>query len=428
MNQFDDNDKKEIIMTKDDEKGNEQEEIKESRRNFLKGSAAAAGAGIAAVTVPGVAAAAAESDAKAAADGMTRLKNVTARPDLWFYPGEELDPDEMRITLMGTGWGNIIRHEQKGASIFVELGNGESFVFDAGPGSGINYNTMQVPASRMAKVFLTHLHMDHTSDLAWMYAFGPASDRYVPLEVFGPTGAKPELGTKANIEGIKTLTQWHRPTFEATLNVGDAYKLEVTELDYRKNPGIAYQKNGVTIKHFPALHIADGAISYRMDWNGLSFVWTGDTQPNHFVVENAKGVDLLIHETAPSVERYSQATGLPIELAKVVVAASHTPAKALGKILQLTKPSLGVTCHCPIDPQELQEMYNGVATHWDGKYQVGEDLMVFNISKDNITIRKGAIQGRPWQPNVEKPASTKPTGNVKDLQSAMFKDKALKDY
>ena len=73
-------------------------------------------------------------------------------------------------------------------------------------------------------------------------------------------------------------------------------------------------------------------------------------------------------------------------------------------------------------------MYNGVATHWDGKYQVGEDLMVFNISKDNITIRKGAIQGRPWQPNVEKPASTKPTRNVKDLQTAMFKDKALKDY
>ena len=415
-------------MTKDDEKENEQEEIKESRRNFLKGSAAAAGAGIAAVTVPGVAAAAAESGAKPAADGMTRLKNVIARPDLWFYPGEELDPDEMRITLMGTGWGNIIRHEQKGASIFVELGNGESFVFDAGPGSGINYNTMQVPASRMGKVFLTHLHMDPTSDLAWMYAFGPASDRYVPWEVFGPTGAKPELGTKANIEGIKTLTQWHRPTFEATLNVGKAYDLEITELDYRKNPGIAYQKNGVTIKHFPALHIADGAISYRMDWNGLSFVWTGDTQPNHFVVENAKGVDLLIHETAPTVERYSQATGLPIELAKVVVANSHTPAKALGKIFQLTQPSLGVTCHSPVDPQEMQDYYNGVATHWDGKYQVGEDLMVFNISKKDITVRKGAIQGRPWQPNVVKPASDKPSRDVKDLQSAMFKDKVLKDY
>jgi len=53
---------------------------------------------------------------------------------------------------------------------------------------------------------------------------------------------------------------------------------------------------------------------------------------------------------------------------------------------------------------------------------------VFNISKKNITIRKGGIHGRPWQPNVEKPASNKPTRDVKELQTAMFKDKALKDY
>lgn len=418
-------------MTNSDEheESKNQEANVQGRRDFLKGGAAITGAGLAVASVAGNASpASAQSSDTSNANGVTNLKNVVARPDLWFYPGEELDPNEMRITLMGTGWGNIIRHEQKGASIFVELGNGESFVFDVGPGSGINYNTMQVPMSRMSKIFLTHLHTDHTSDLAWIYSFGPAGDRYTPLEVWGPTGTKPEWGAKANIEGIKTLTQWHRPTFEASLDVGDSYRLEITELDYRQNPGIAYEKNGVTIKHFPALHIMDGAISYRMDWNGLSFAWTGDTQPNHFVVENAKGVDLLIHETAPSVERYSQATGLPMDAAKVVVANSHTPAKALGKILQLTNPSLGVTCHSPIDPQELQDFYGGVAKHWDGKYQVGEDLMVFNISKDTITVRKGAIQGRPWQPNVLKPSSDTPSRDVKELQSDMFQDKVLKDY
>jgi ribonuclease Z len=42
----------------------------------------------------------------------------------------------------------------------------------------------------------------------------------------------------------------------------------------------------------------DAAISCRLDWNDLSVVWNGDTQPNHFVVENAKGVDPLIHEAA----------------------------------------------------------------------------------------------------------------------------------
>ena len=357
----------------------------------------------------------------------TTLKTVVARPDLWFYPGEELDPDEMRVTLMGTGWGNIIRPNQKGASIFVELGNGDSFVFDTGPGSGINYNVMQVPASRMTKIFYTHLHMDHTSDLAWIYAFGPAGDRYTPLQLWGPSGTKPELGAKANLGAIRDLTQWHRPSFEACLSVGQSYELEITELDYRENPGVAYDHNGVVIKHFPVLHIMDGAIGYRLEWNGLSMVWTGDTQPNHFVTKNAKDVDLLIHETAPTPERYSQATGLPLAAAKTVVANSHTPAKALGKVFQLANPRLGVTSHCPVDPQEWQAIYDGVRTHWDGEYQLGEDLMVFNISKDQITIRKGGTHERPWQPNVIPPPSVTPTANASDYQTDIF-DQVIKDY
>jgi ribonuclease Z len=412
---------------KDDLKGNEKQEgTEQNRRDFLKGGVLAAGALGAGMMGAGAVSAQETSGTK---DGEhVRLKKVIARPDLWFYPGEELAADEMRVTLMGTGWGNIIRPNQKGASIFIELGNGDSFVFDVGPGSGINYNCMQVPSSRMTKIFFTHLHMDHTSDLAWIYAFGPASDRYTPLQLWGPSGTKPELGAKANLEGIKTLTQWHRPSFKACLDVGKGYDLEITELDYRKNGGIAYDHNGVVIKHFPVLHIIDGAIGYRIEWNGLSVVWTGDTQPNHFVAENAKDCDILIHETAPTPERYSQATGLPLAAAKIVVANSHTPSKALGKIFQLASPKLGVTCHCPVDPQEWQAIYDGVKTHWDGEYQLGEDLMVFNVSKDNIIVRKAGIHERPWQPNVLHPASTTPNIEVTTLQTDAVFGQVLKDY
>jgi ribonuclease Z len=410
------------------EQGNEQGETNQGRRGFLKSSAVATGAGLAASMVPG-SAAAAESNTKAAADGTTRLKNVIARPDLWYYPGEEVAPDEMRVTLMGTGWGNIIRPAQHGVSIFVELGNGDSFMFDAGPGCIINYNAMQVPLSRMNKIFLTHLHTDHTTDIPWIYTFGPAVDRFVPLEVYGPTGMSPEYGTKANIGAMKQFTKWHRDSFAATVPVEKAYDLDITEYDYRKNPGIAYQKNGVTIKHFPALHIIDGAVSYRLDWNGLSLVWSGDTQPNQYMVENAKGVDLLIHETAPDPARYAMAQNMPLPMAENVVKQSHTPAKALGKILQLTKPQLGVTCHSPIDPQEIDGISQGVRTHWDGPYQIGEDRMVFNISKDEIMIRKGALQDRPWSTGVAQPSggNTKPDLDTKDYRTAIFQKK-VEDY
>jgi ribonuclease Z len=398
-----------------------------SRRDFIKDCAAAVGSGLAVAS--GAALATSSADAAPPKDDATfPLKKVIARPDLWFYPGEPLDPNEMRITLMGTGWGSIIRPDQKGASVFVELGNGDSFVFDVGPGCGINYNVMQVPFSRMTKIFLTHLHLDHTSDLAWIYAFGPSGDRFTPLQVWGPSGDKPEYGTKANIEGIKVLSQWHRPSFAACIDVGKAYDLEITELDYRQNPGIAYQANGVTIKHFPRLHIIDGAIGYRLEWNGLSMVWTGDGQPSYITSDNAKGVDLFISETAPSTERFAQATGLPLPVAKIIVAYSHTPAKALGKMCQLANPSLAVTCHCPVDPEELQAFINGVASYWKGKYQIGEDLMVFNISKDKILIRSGAIHTRPWTVTVIPPASNIPTLNVKGFQSEKIFGTVITDY
>ena len=397
-----------------------------SRRDLLKGGASVAGA--AAALAVGAATSKPAAAADTAADETVKLKKIIARPDLWFYPGEELDPNQMRVTLMGTGWGNVIRPNQKGASVFVELGNGDSFVFDTGPGCGINYNVMQVPASRMTRIFLTHLHLDHTSDLAWIYAFGPAGDRYTPLQVFGPTGEKPEYGTKANIEGIKVLSQWHRPSFATCIDVGKSYDLEITELDYRLNPGIAYQANGVTIKHFPRLHSIDGAIGYRVEWNGLSMVWTGDGQPSYVTSDNAKGVDLFISETAPSTERFAAATGLPLATAKIIVANSHTPAKALGKMCQLANPKLAVTCHAPVDPEELKAFISGVASHWSGEYQIGEDLMVFNVSKEKITIRSGSLHQRPWAVNVIQPASTTPTLNAKDYQSASIFGSVIKDY
>src|SRR5260370_475806 len=79
-----------------------------SRRDFIKDCAAAAvGSGLA--VAGGAALATSSADAVPPTDDATvPLKKVIARPDLWFYPGEPLDPNEMRVTLMGTGCGSII--------------------------------------------------------------------------------------------------------------------------------------------------------------------------------------------------------------------------------------------------------------------------------------------------------------------------------
>ena len=58
-----------------------------------------------------------------------------------YYPGtEEVLPDEIRVTFMGSS--PAIREDQSGMSIFLELGNGDSFIFDLGTGSLKNYMAM----------------------------------------------------------------------------------------------------------------------------------------------------------------------------------------------------------------------------------------------------------------------------------------------
>jgi hypothetical protein len=54
----------------------------------------------------------------------------------WFPGTEEVQPQEMRITFMGTA--PMLRPGQMNTSIYVELGNGDTFIFDMGEGAVAN--------------------------------------------------------------------------------------------------------------------------------------------------------------------------------------------------------------------------------------------------------------------------------------------------
>ena len=82
------------------------------------------------------------------------------------------------------------------------------------------------------------------------------------------------------IESMQQMSRWHTQSF-MSLPVGDGYETEVTEFDYKDDGALCYNKNGVTVRHWRRSHTMDGASAYRLDWNGLPFVWTGDnSQPS----------------------------------------------------------------------------------------------------------------------------------------------------
>ena len=50
----------------------------------------------------------------------------------WIPGTEQVQPDEIRVTFMGSS--PLPRPGQMGTSVYVELGNGQNFIFDFGPG------------------------------------------------------------------------------------------------------------------------------------------------------------------------------------------------------------------------------------------------------------------------------------------------------
>ena len=103
----------------------------------------------------------------------------------------------------------------------------------------------QPNATKLDKVFASHLHVDHVGDFMGLHIGGWLSGRYTPIHLYGPSGATPELGTSAFAEGMKQGYAWDLQTRSGALPDAGA-KIEVHEFDYKQMNEVVYAANGVT--------------------------------------------------------------------------------------------------------------------------------------------------------------------------------------
>jgi ribonuclease Z len=417
-----------------------------SRRDLLKLSGVAAG-----VAALGGALSGCSSDSSAGADP-TQQNSLLAGLEPYTPGTESLAADEMRITFLGTSC--IPRLSQECNSVFVEVGSGDQFVFDCGTGVVAKYNAMGIPMSKMNKIFLTHLHGDHMSDLTHIYCFGPAEDRKSPLYLWGPNNSNftytdldgnkrgpYEDGTKAFCEKFREVMRWHTESFSfgstgfvtnpsdpatwglpgPAVRVGDddpndGYALVPIELDWTQSQ-VAYNNatTGVKITSFPVIHCRRGSIGYKIEWNGMSMVFTGDTKPNYTVINQAKGVDVLIHEMVVPADVWAmknmgitnpnqvdQATWQQAyNYALSVQDSSHTPQGAFGYILsQITPPPrLTVATHFQAADDTMASALQSVRKHYPvGDVTFAADFMVFNVTKTKIRQRRAVVSEYAFYP------------------------------
>lgn len=334
--------------------------------------------------------------------GEPMISPVETRDRDFYAPNSEaLAPDEIRIIACGTGMPTP-RPAQAAACFLMELGNGDKFIFDIGAGSTERLFALQIPTAFLDKVFLGHLHGDHFGDIGALFVAGGIAGRFTPLRIWGPSGSKPELGTKAAIEAMEKMYAW-----DIAGRIGQTdirgFTTEVHEFDYKKEQ-IVYQENGVTIRSFPAIHAIDGSVSYSLEWNGLKIVFGSDTFPNKWFIENAKGADLAIHECFITVPDLVAKYRLTPEAALQVGTQIHTAPEAFGKVMSMVKPRHAVAYHFFKDTDTTGPVLERIRTTYDGPLSLAEDYMVWNVTKDGIRERMAIVDEHTWNPPLAYPA------------------------
>jgi ribonuclease BN (tRNA processing enzyme) len=274
-----------------------------------------------------------------------------------------------KIVLLGTGTPNA-DPDRSGPAVAVVV-NGTPYLVDCGPGvvrraaAAYRAGVEGLKVSDLKRLFVTHLHSDHTVGYPDVIFTPWVLGRDEPLSVYGPPGirAMTDLILKAYEEDIRIRLDGLEPA-NAVGWLVNAHEIE---------PGVIYTDANVTVHAFPVKHGSwTHAFGFRFETQDRTVVISGDTVPSQALVENAKGCDVLVHEV------YSQA-GFEKRSPewKRYHSSFHTSSLELAKIAQEVEPGLLILYHQLFWGTTEEELLSEIRQIYNGRVVSGNDLDVF---------------------------------------------------
>jgi ribonuclease Z len=192
----------------------------------------------------------------------------------------------IEVTLLGTG-SPMVDPKRAGPSTLVRAGE-QLFLVDCGRGVLQRAAAIGVGAANLTALLLTHLHSEHITDLGdvittrWVTTF-----ERTPLPVIGPPGtaAVVEATLAALAPDIGYRIAHHADITEPPV-------IEVQEY----TEGSAWDSGSAQITVAPTDHRpVEPTIAFRVEHDGASVVFAGDTVPCDSLDKLAAGAGALVH-------------------------------------------------------------------------------------------------------------------------------------
>ena len=258
--------------------------------------------------------------------------------------------DVTKVVVIGSGTPAADpRHE--GISVAVVV-NGEPYIIDCGPGFWRN-SQANTPAyggkiaalepKKLTRLFLTHLHFDHTEGLSEFMLAPWTLERKAMPQVYGPPGTE---------YVVDHLTQAYTKDIDIQMfglegNNATGYRLVAKDV----LPGEVYKDNNVRITAYQNHHgtwdytYAYRVVAYKPDGSvDRTIVFSGDTSLFDGMQEVYAGADILFHEAYsfdPKTNPYDAKA--PVTVA--YMNAFHTSTEQLAGVLKKVNPKVTVIYH-----------------------------------------------------------------------------------
>jgi len=202
--------------------------------------------------------------------------------------------------------------------------------------------------SKLDNIFLTHLHADHVLDYATIVNDRAFTTR-IPLHVYGPKGLE---------RHTKTLFNELFPDLGSILRCFDYLAIkEVSE-------GSVAEKDDWRVRCVPVKHAS--GLSYRIDSEGKSLLYSGDTSPCQSLTELGREVDLAVIECS-----------FPDPAS---VRGEHLYPESAGRLASKMKAKKVILTHLyPECEGREEEMLRQVKRQFAGEILIAEDGMRINI-------------------------------------------------
>ena len=295
-----------------------------------------------------------------------------------------------RLTLLGTQGGpNFTATRGECASVIVV--DGQPLLVDCGYGTLAALKKADINHRQIARVFLTHLHDDHTADLAAFLTRQWTDGRIQPTEVIGP------FGTRRMVDAVVAFGEANAAIrlVDEARSVKPAELLRARDVETTAMPSEIYRDAQVAVRaventHFPAeskRRMPYRSLAYRFDTPGRSLVISGDTAYSSGLVELAKGADVLVCEAMDVAAMRKAFDGMvkrgmyadnPEGVWRHIV-ATHTPLDVAGRMAAEARVGTLVLTHIipgALDTLPDEHYRDAVRKTFTGRIVVGRDQMV----------------------------------------------------